>query len=800
MNKLASALTGLEGERVALCDVAVTAVLQDLLAEVTVSQTYRNDEATNIEAVYTFPLPLDAVLLELDVEIGERRLTGTVVEKKAAEAKYEDAIESGDAAVMLEVIEPGLYTMNVGNLLPDETARITFRYALLYRWTGERLRLFLPTTIAPRFGESPHLPHQAPAASLTVENTFSLRVEVLGALRNAQFVCPSHAVDLVHSAEKAVLSLQQPKAVMDRDFILNVKAPQATRSFVLCGEDGTGITALASFQPFFPGLQQPRPLALAIVIDCSGSMQGDSMEQAKRALDGILEGLQPEDRITLVAFGSSTRLLSQHLLPCDQTNLAKARDFAASLDATMGGTEIGDALQEAYDALGRTETADIFVVTDGEVSAWETVVDEATKSGHRIFTVGIGSAVSEAFVRALAAGTGGECELVSPQEGMADRVVRHFERMRAPRARRVAVGWPAGATHISPSRIGAVFEGDTVVACASFGGPPAHGSAILEVEIDTGEIVRQELAFLTATPASSADGLSTVARVAAAARVKELDDVAGLETALRYRLVSPLTNWLVIAPRAEGDKSTELPALIKVPQTLAAGWGGMGRVMASASRFDVQYEYDIPLYSDYQEPFPPAWLSEEPMALDPVLPSVAPSGVERVSVAEVARYDKLPPPYLQLVVQWQASASRIQLENAQALLEETGVAGEFDALFQLADSLALNARLVHALVLIRLLEGPLDAYLEDDSRIYLVALGEEVREAEDALRAIAAVGADLGRALGQRAADALFVRQSDMRLMAQRLERCESMLKALETGLQAAEALIVGRRALEEHS
>jgi Ca-activated chloride channel family protein len=97
---------------------------------------------------------------------------------------------------------------------------------------------------------------------------------------------------------------------MDRDFILNVRAPQATRSFVLCGQDGDGLAAVASFQPFFPGLQQPRPLNLAIVIDCSGSMQGDSMEQAKQALEGILEGLQPHDRIALIAFGNSTNVLS----------------------------------------------------------------------------------------------------------------------------------------------------------------------------------------------------------------------------------------------------------------------------------------------------------------------------------------------------------------------------------------------------------------------------------------------------------------------------------------------------------
>ena len=132
--------------------MSVSAALRDLLGEVTVCQTYRNDEDVNIEAVYTFPLPLDAVLLDLRVEIGGRTLNGVVVEKKAAEEQYEDAVAAGDAAVMLEAIEPGLYTMNVGNLLPKETATITFVYAIVYRWVGDTLRVSLPTTIAPRYG------------------------------------------------------------------------------------------------------------------------------------------------------------------------------------------------------------------------------------------------------------------------------------------------------------------------------------------------------------------------------------------------------------------------------------------------------------------------------------------------------------------------------------------------------------------------------------------------------------------------------------------------------------------------
>ena len=581
MNPQASALSGRAGERIALCDVAVSAVLQDLLAEVTVSQTYRNDEATNIEAVYTFPLALDAVLLDLTVEIGARHLKGTVVEKRQAEERYEDALQAGDAAVMLEEAEPGLYTMNVGNVLPQEVVKITFRYAMLYRWAGERLRFFLPTTIAPRYGRSHFAPHQTPEVSLTVENRFSLRVEVCGALREAQFACPSHEVALHREQDKVVISLAQERAVMDRDFVLNVKVAQAARSFVLCGQDGEGIAAMASFQPFFPGLQQPHPLNLAIVVDCSGSMSGESMVQAKQALEGILESMQPHDCVTMVAFGSTTKVFANHALPCNQKNLARARRFAKALDADLGGTEIGAALQEAYAILGTEEPADVFLITDGEVYDWQTVVRAAKQSGHRVFTVGVGSAVSEAFMRELATRTGGACELVSPCEGMAERVLRHFERMRAPRARRAVIRWPEGAQGAVPAKLGAVYEGDTVIACAQFDATALNGAVALEVETEQGEVTTLELPL--AARASAQQEHSTIARLAACERLKvldaEKDAAAGAAIALRYQLVSPWSNWLVIAERAEGEKAQDMPALRKVPQTLAAGWGGTGGVV-----------------------------------------------------------------------------------------------------------------------------------------------------------------------------------------------------------------------------
>lgn len=714
MNPQASALSGRAGERIALCDVAVSAVLQDLLAEVTVSQTYRNDEATNIEAVYTFPLPLDAVLLDLTVEIGARHLKGTVVEKRQAEERYEDALQAGDAAVMLEEAEPGLYAMNVGNLLPQEVAKITFRYAILHRWAGERLRFFLPTTIAPRYGRSRFAPHQTPEVSLTVENRFSLRVEVCGALREAQFVCPSHEVALHREQDKVVISLAQERAVMDRDFVLNVKVAQAARSFVLCGQDGEGIAAMASFQPFFPGLQQPHPLNLAIVVDCSGSMSGESMAQAKQALEGILESMQPHDCVTMVAFGSTTKVFANHALPCNQKNLARARRFAKALDADLGGTEIGAALQEAYAILGTEEPADVFLITDGEVYDWQTVVRAAKQSGHRVFTVGVGSAVSEAFMRELAASTGGACELVSPCEGMAERVLRHFERMRAPRARRATISWPEGAQGAVPAQLGAVYEGDTIIACAQFDATALNGAVALEVETEQGEVTTLELPL--AARASAQPAHSTVARLAASERLKALDaekDAAvGAAIALRYQLVSPWSNWLVIAERAEGEKAQDMPALRKVPQTLAAGWGGTGGVVvrrkmsvSKASRARRKVSMDsVVVRSCCRAVAAPAPTSDIPDTLRRLLALIA------------SEPDCL-------------DASRILDLLAEAELE-----GELVEVFRLADGFGLAREEVATIAVAKLLDLLADS-LSEDVQDAAADLQHRARQALDALDA-----------------------------------------------------------------
>lgn len=207
----AAVLKSTRGELIVVEDVRAEAAINDLFAEVTVTQRYWNPETTNIEAVYTFPLPLDGVLLGFEVEIGERRLLGTVVEKAEGERHYEDAIADGDTAVLLAQAGSGLYTASIGNLLPGEMATIRFQYGLLLRWNGDRVRFAMPTTIAPRYGEPASAglaPHQAPKYAFDQERALSLRVAVRGLLKDARFNSPSHSVRVTQEGKR--LSSRSP--------------------------------------------------------------------------------------------------------------------------------------------------------------------------------------------------------------------------------------------------------------------------------------------------------------------------------------------------------------------------------------------------------------------------------------------------------------------------------------------------------------------------------------------------------------------------------------------------------------
>ena len=193
MNHEPAMLQSTTGQPMTLEGVSARGVVRGLLFELTVEQRYRNPGTTNIEAVYTFPLPFEAVLLDLDVELGSRKLAAVVVEKKEASARYEVAIDQGDTAIMLERAGDGLCTLNLGNLMAGESALIRYRYAQLLRFEHGSVRLAVPTVIAPRYGDPAKAgldPHQVPTTDLAVAYPFALAIDLEGDVAKGRLASP----------------------------------------------------------------------------------------------------------------------------------------------------------------------------------------------------------------------------------------------------------------------------------------------------------------------------------------------------------------------------------------------------------------------------------------------------------------------------------------------------------------------------------------------------------------------------------------------------------------------------------
>ncbi|MEX2964434.1 VIT and VWA domain-containing protein [Microbulbifer sp. TYP-18] len=588
MTTAAAVLEPVGEARVALESVDVQSSLRGLYSEVLVAQAYRNLENINVEAVYTFPLPLDAVLLDLVLELNGKTLRGVVQPKAEAEGSYEDAIDEGDSAILLQQLEPGVFTLNVGNILPNEHAVVRFRYAQLHRWQGKNLRFHLPTTIAPRYGEpaaSGMAPHQIPEYALSTDHGFSLVVQIHGALAKADFDCPTHPVAVSNSDGAREVSLSGGSALMDRDFVLVMEEPAEAEIEGFYAPDDKEYVALASFHPQIPEDVPESPRCVKLVVDCSGSMSGDSIAQAKAALREIISLLKPNDYFNLITFGSTFNLLFPEPVIANEDNIRLAAQFVEQIDATMGGTEIGAALTAAY-RCGKIEglPANLLLITDGEVWNHEQIVKDAQKSGHRIFSVGVGSAVSEAFVRRIAETTSGACELVSPRENMSVRIVRHFRRIGQARAESVRIEWPTDTSRQFPGEVETVYTGDTLHVFGWFPEIPV-GKVRLVMAFGDGCTFTQEVTIATERTKNEIL-LTDLPRVAANARLTTLEAREATELAGRYKLVTEHTSCVLVFAREEDQKSGEVPALCKVPQVLAAGWGGMGSVKHCAMDLD----------------------------------------------------------------------------------------------------------------------------------------------------------------------------------------------------------------------
>jgi Ca-activated chloride channel family protein len=585
-NRKSARLETQNGQPVMLLGVKLTGELRGLLFDARVEQRFYNPTKRNFEVIYTFPLPWGAVLLSVDVLLGNKHLTGTVIEKQQAEASYEEALSEGDAAIMLEKNHDDSYSLNLGNLAPKEHCVITMRYAQTLQFEQQGLRLLIPSVIAPRYGNDVQdgglMPYQAPTHSLLVEYPFDLEIKLHGELALARVASPSHpvAVAFGHSIEGRDLTVSLArKGALDRDFVLTLDKLAQT-AMALSARDfaeSDSVSVLASFCPVISA-SEPSKMAVKILVDCSGSMQGDSIDAARRALQAIIRQFGEGDYFSLSRFGNTVIHRSCALWKLTNATRLAAQRWVGDLEADLGGTEMEAALASTFN-LAKAVASDVLIITDGEISAIDSTIESARRSGHRLFVVGIGSSPAESHLRRLAEAAGGACDFVAPGEAVEPAILRMFARLRSRKLAELSIVWPEDAKPkwVSPMQ-SAIFNGDTVSVYALFENPPQgiirllgkHGIDATAEEIGCAKVSEQM------------EDAGTLSRMVASARYQTTAGISEASAlAVAYQLVTDKTNFLLIHEREENEKPVDMPDLHKVAQMVPAGWGGVGSVLYS---------------------------------------------------------------------------------------------------------------------------------------------------------------------------------------------------------------------------
>jgi Ca-activated chloride channel family protein len=219
---------------------------------------------------------------------------------------------------------------------------------------------------------------------------------------------------------------------------------------------------------------------------------------------------------------------------------------------------------------------DVLLITDGDIWDVEAVIASAKSSGHRVFAIGVGSAPAESLLREMAEKSGGACELVSPNQDVAEVIVRMFRRMRSTRCTEVKVDW--GQDIVWQSNLpSTLYGGDTLHLCARLAKIPESAPILTWVAQDT--------AMQASAQQLQSQSPALLPRLVAFQQIAQL--ISGKESqeqtlalALKYQLVTDQTNLILVHVREDDKKAEGLPELDKVNHMLAAGWGGVGSVDA----------------------------------------------------------------------------------------------------------------------------------------------------------------------------------------------------------------------------
>lgn len=456
--------SGVELGEVPLKNTKVTADISGFLARVKVIQEFENNANQPIEAVYTFPLPNDAAVDDMTMNIGGRIIRGKIMKREDAKQIYETAKNEGKTASLLDQERPNIFTQSVANIMPTEKITIEISYVETLKFEDGSYEFVFPMTIGPRYipgnptgkngGGFAADTNRVPDASKITPmpsrghagHDISIEINLDAGVPIQEIRSDSHQINTQNfSPNTAKVNLMTGKTIPNKDFIFRYditggKMQDAILTHRDAGKGGFFTMMLSP--PERMTAENTAPKEIVFVLDTSGSMSGFPIEKAKESMKMALDGLYPNDRFNLITFAGDTHVLFDKPVPATKLNLAKAQAFLASRRGG-GGTEMMKAIQTALAPSDSQEHLRIVCfMTDGYIGNEGEILTEIQKHPNaRVFSFGIGSSVNRFLLDKMSEEGLGEAEYVSLTDDGTKAAKRFHERIRNPYLTDISIDW-----------------------------------------------------------------------------------------------------------------------------------------------------------------------------------------------------------------------------------------------------------------------------------------------------------------------------------------------------------------------
>lgn len=619
-----------------LLGTVVTMTVSGMIVRTSLTQTFQNNTPFWQEGTYVFPLPDDASVDTLEMKVGEAVIKGVIKTRTQARQQYESAKSEGRKASLVEQHRANLFTTHVANIPPGESIDITIEFQSAVHYDNGIFSTHFPLTITPRYLPGNRLPASQPleesviqtdagwsdmsaisppmvptenAARTSITVNIEAGIPLQSITSNTHQIITSEIVTPGSPDNQWLVQLADSDIPMDRDFQLHWTPPlgQSPRAAVFRGdksasdgapeqdEGGTSTSTYASVmlippQQLFNGNRPSREVIF--VIDTSGSMQGNSIVQARRALALGIERLTDQDTFNVIEFDNQASPLFTTVQSAHAANRTKATDWINKLHAD-GGTEIQGALMLALkrNQSDSTRLRQVVFVTDGSVGNEEEIFHYIRKhlDNSRLFTVGIGSAPNTWFMRKAAEAGRGSYVSIPRIEDVSTSMRNLFNKLERPVLTDIhldILGAPAAERY--PQIIPDLYAGEPITANLRWS--DAVDSAEIVI---SGQQAGQAWSRKLALPAAGHSN-NQLAKQFAGRKIEFLEDSRLFgkpsedieqrvtEVALEYGLVTSYTSLVAVEqkparnPVTDDLFSSELPSAMPFGNTMPFPQGSLG--------------------------------------------------------------------------------------------------------------------------------------------------------------------------------------------------------------------------------